>query len=323
LRVRKDLDMKKTFSLIIILALILTACQYDCACNELLREDARLAGEAIPAEDGIVSGDTPPEYKKITPEEAIEMMGVDVIILDVRTQEEYAAGYIEGAILLPNYEISEKIEELIPDKEQAILIYCRSGRRSENAAKELLEMGYTNVYDFGGIETDWTGVVVIPDGFSIRKQIHENLPPFTFTLTVFDIDEFFLSDNAVLTISSADGSFLQEFSDIRTHFLRYRKFEEALKFDDWNFDGYLDISLWRFPGGSMGNRPHYFWLWNPETEEFTENFDLGQISSWSRVEIDYENNLIISHVRDDNNIYFIDYWKYHDGNFEYVRHDEQ
>jgi len=142
--------MKKTFALIIIFTLILTACQCDCAEFNIINIRPDPVSES------------PPEYKKITPEEALEMMDGGVIILDVRTQEEYAAGYIEGAVLLPNYEVGEKIEELIPDKEQAILIYCRSGRRSENAAKELLEMGYTNVYDFGGIETDWTGEIITP-----------------------------------------------------------------------------------------------------------------------------------------------------------------
>jgi rhodanese-related sulfurtransferase len=149
--------MKKALPLIIIPALFFTACA-QCNCNELTRE----AGGDDPA---VLFYETlPAEYKKITPEEALEMMdvGENVIILDVRTQEEYDTGYIEGAILSPDYEIAEKIEELVPDKDTAILIYCRSGRRSENAAKELLEMGYTNVYDFGGIETDWTGEIIIP-----------------------------------------------------------------------------------------------------------------------------------------------------------------
>ena len=100
------------------------------------------------------------EYKKITAEEAIEMMSEDVVILDVRTYEEFATGHIKDAILLSDYEIKDKAAEVLPYLNQTILVYCRSGRRSANAAKELLEMGYTNVYDFGGIETDWTGEVV-------------------------------------------------------------------------------------------------------------------------------------------------------------------
>ncbi|NLP23775.1 MAG: rhodanese-like domain-containing protein [Syntrophomonadaceae bacterium] len=98
-------------------------------------------------------------YIKITAQEAQEMMGEDVIILDVRTQAEFAEGHIPNALLLPDNEIKQRAEELLPDKEQTILVYCRSGRRSELAAKELIQLGYTNVYDFGGI-LDWTGDVV-------------------------------------------------------------------------------------------------------------------------------------------------------------------
>jgi rhodanese-related sulfurtransferase len=126
-----------------------------------MREDHEAALQAVKGD--IIGSGSPAGYKKITPEEAIEMMeDGDVIILDVRTQEEYDTGYIRGAVLAPDYEIAEKIEELVPDKDATILIYCRRGRRSENAAKELLEMGYTNVYDFGGLETDWTGEIIIP-----------------------------------------------------------------------------------------------------------------------------------------------------------------
>ena len=98
-------------------------------------------------------------YIKITAQETQEMMGEDVIILDVRTQAEFAEGHIPNALLLPDNEIKQRAEELLPDKEQTILVYCRSGRRSELAAKELIQLGYTNVYDFGGI-LDWTGDVV-------------------------------------------------------------------------------------------------------------------------------------------------------------------
>ncbi|HQA07940.1 MAG TPA: rhodanese-like domain-containing protein [Syntrophomonadaceae bacterium] len=98
-------------------------------------------------------------YIKITPQEAQEMMTRDAIILDVRTQTEFDEGHIPNAVLLPDTEIKQRAEEVLPDKEQTILVYCRSGRRSALAAQELADMGYTNVYDFGGI-LDWTGDVV-------------------------------------------------------------------------------------------------------------------------------------------------------------------
>ena len=76
------------------------------------------------------------------------------ILLDVRTDEEFKEKRIDGAILIPNYEIKERAIAELPDKSILILIYCRSGRRSADAAKALIDMGYTNVYDFGGIN-DW------------------------------------------------------------------------------------------------------------------------------------------------------------------------
>ena len=95
-------------------------------------------------------------YEQITPAEAKEIMDTEqnYIILDVRTEEEFAEGHIAGAILIPDYEITEKAESILMDKEQQILVYCRSGRRSKNAASQLVELGYTNVKEFGGI-TDW------------------------------------------------------------------------------------------------------------------------------------------------------------------------
>ena len=96
-------------------------------------------------------------YEQITPAEAKEIMDTEqnYIILDVRTKEEFAEGHIAGAILIPDYEITEKAEGILTDKEQQILVYCRSGRRSKNAAIQLVELGYRNVKEFGGI-IDWS-----------------------------------------------------------------------------------------------------------------------------------------------------------------------
>ena len=98
----------------------------------------------------------PGSYRQISMEEAVSMMEreTDYILLDVRTQDEYAQGHIPGAILIPDYEISEKAESVLTDKDQLILVYCRSGRRSKNAAAQLEEMGYTRIREFGGI-LDW------------------------------------------------------------------------------------------------------------------------------------------------------------------------
>ena len=100
-------------------------------------------------------------YRQITMEDAAAMMEeeADYIILDVRTKEEYASGHIPNAINIPNEVIgSEEIPEL-PDKDQLILVYCRSGNRSKQASKKLANLGYTNVVECGG-SMDWTGEIV-------------------------------------------------------------------------------------------------------------------------------------------------------------------
>ena len=105
---------------------------------------------------GCNDGNNKNVYEQITPDEAKALMDSEegYIILDVRTPEEFAERHIAGAILIPDYEIGEKAESILTDKEQLILVYCRSGRRSKNAANELATLGYTNIKEFGGIN-DW------------------------------------------------------------------------------------------------------------------------------------------------------------------------
>jgi len=96
------------------------------------------------------------EYRKISPEEAKNMMDTleDYIVLDVRTKEEFDAGHIEGATLLPQEELAEQYMAAQCAKDAVILVYCQSGRRSELASNTLCKWGYSNVYDFGGLN-DW------------------------------------------------------------------------------------------------------------------------------------------------------------------------
>lgn len=100
-------------------------------------------------------------YTQISQEEASKMMELDDghIIVDVRRQDEYDEGHIPGAICIPNESIGCDSPEALPDYDQIILIYCRSGRRSKEAAGKLAGMGYTNIYEFGGI-LDWMGDIV-------------------------------------------------------------------------------------------------------------------------------------------------------------------
>ena len=124
--------MKKTLILVLLAALLLAGCAKQ---TENTQEAALM---------------------NITAEEAKKLMDSEsgYVILDVRTEQEYAEGHIPGAILIPDYEISEKAESVLTDKDQLILVYCRSGRRSKNAAAQLEEMGYTRIREFGGI-LDW------------------------------------------------------------------------------------------------------------------------------------------------------------------------
>lgn len=100
-------------------------------------------------------------YTQITQEEAHGIMETDpgCIILDVRRKDEYDSGHIPGAVLLPNEDITDRMPDALPDLSQCILVYCRSGNRSKDAAQKLADIGYTQVYEFGGINT-WTGEIV-------------------------------------------------------------------------------------------------------------------------------------------------------------------
>ena len=102
-------------------------------------------------------GETAPEntYQQITQEEAKEMMDTrEAIVLDVREQHEYESGHILGAVLLPVGTITEDTAAaVIPEADSVVLVYCRSGNRSKTASKALADLGYTNVYEFGGINT--------------------------------------------------------------------------------------------------------------------------------------------------------------------------
>lgn len=120
-------------------------------------------GQASAGQDATAEpvADATATYTQIDQETAKEMMVRDDghVIVDVRRQDEYEMGHIPGAILIPNESITDEHPAELPDTEQTILVYCRSGRRSKEAAQKLADMGYAHVYEFGGI-IDWTGEVV-------------------------------------------------------------------------------------------------------------------------------------------------------------------
>lgn len=109
---------------------------------------------------GCTTGKSSTDYRRISMDEAIMMMNKekDYIILDVRTGLEYLDGHIPGAINVPNEEIGTDAIPVLPNKDQLILVYCRSGNRSKQAAAKLVKLGYTNIIEFGGI-IDWPGEI--------------------------------------------------------------------------------------------------------------------------------------------------------------------
>ncbi|MDE6365113.1 MAG: rhodanese-like domain-containing protein [Lachnospiraceae bacterium] len=131
----------KNFKTVIILAVMGTLCINGCHTSV----------------SGSNNRETENAYMKISAEEAKEVMDNtdSFLLVDVREADEYAYGHIEGALLIPYGEIGERAETELPDKEQTILVYCRSGRRSSIAAQTLTDLGYTDVRDFGGI-IDWS-----------------------------------------------------------------------------------------------------------------------------------------------------------------------
>ena len=143
--------MKRLAVLLLLLILVLSACapQNGSSGNAP-------GNNTVPGNDA-----APAAYKQITQEQAKEMMAGDDghIIVDVRRQDEYDEGHIPGAVLIPNETIGSERPAQLPDLEQIILVYCRSGRRSKEASQKLADMGYVNVYEFGGI-IDWTGEIV-------------------------------------------------------------------------------------------------------------------------------------------------------------------
>ncbi len=110
---------------------------------------------------GCASSGPESSYRRITVSEAADMMQKEsgYIILDVRTEEEYEEKHIPGAICIPNETIGTEEIEALPDKNQLIMVYCRSGNRSKKAAEKLVKLGYTNIVEFGGIN-DWQGKTV-------------------------------------------------------------------------------------------------------------------------------------------------------------------
>ncbi len=140
--------MKKILCIVCLSCILLTACGNDSSIGII-------GGADGPTSVIITEKGEKTMYEQITQDEAKKIMDSEEkhIILDTREQDEFDEGHIPGAILIPYTEIEDKAEEMLPDKDALILVYCRSGRRSKIAAQSLAELGYTNIKEFGGIIT--------------------------------------------------------------------------------------------------------------------------------------------------------------------------
>ena len=120
------------------------------------------------------SGGDAEGYTSISQDEAVEMMEKEsgYLIVDVRRPDEFAEGHIPDAINVPNEEINDTEPKALPDKGQLILVYCRTGRRSKEACSKLADMGYTNIYEFGGI-VDWKGAVISEEEENMVKVTYD------------------------------------------------------------------------------------------------------------------------------------------------------
>lgn len=294
------------------------------------------------------------EYNKITPHEAEKMIAdSDVIILDVRMQKKYDNGHIPNAISLPNI---DKAETVVSNKDQTVLIYCETEIESENAAKTLVQMGYTNVYIFGGIE-DWTGKIiwnatntlfynyfggelpadiVTPIDYSVNKIVNNEIGELEFKITGLNTQEYGLNSDkdkyyiqkvetniSTLTILDKDGHVMQEFKELNTITPASEDSMYGLSFDDYNFDGNLDICLWQLQGGSLLNAPSYYWLWDNSTNEYVENEELESISQETWIEADSDAKQVTASARYGTYGSGRDYYEYRDSSFLLVKSEER
>ena len=180
--------------LVAALTLLLAVCAAGCSASGRTADEpttvAGMEAESISQdnEETMPVSAEAPSYHQISQPEAAEMMEQDDghVIVDVRRRDEYDAGHIPGAILIPNEEIGAERPEALPDLDQVILIYCRSGNRSRQAAEKLAAMGYTHIYEFGGIKTGPGEIVTgeataeTAEGGAMRMRIGETEVPVTW-----------------------------------------------------------------------------------------------------------------------------------------------
>ena len=258
------------------------------------------------------------EVKKISSTKAQVMIMNDInTIIDFRSPQEYDRGHISGAITFDDWYDGQK-SKLQVDKSKTILVYDRTDRYSARNAQGLVDDGYQNVYDIGAFQ-DLNGEITgfkpkNPFAYTVQKKLNKDLPEFTFIILgeTEDIHSY-MSINHVneIIITNSEG-YYQELPVGET--IIYTGDESyGFSLDDWNFDGYLDVSLMRSPGGSMHNSPHYYWLWDQQQERFVENFELEDLSDEHTLEISDHNQIFASTY--GLTWHYILFYQYNDGHY--------
>ena len=234
-------------------------------------------------------------HTTITPQQAQEKITQGgIIILDVRNQDEFDEGYIPNAILLPLGNLAELAPSVLTDKTLPILVYCRSGSRSLTAARILVDMGYEAVYNMAGGILAWDGQIARI--FLVQQAIYADAEEFTFALTVHSPGEWHRYSVQSITVKDAQGRLVQEIAGLSTSNREaYAGNMFRLNFVDFNFDGFMDMALLRWDGGSAGNRPSYFWLWDSDLSQFIRNDFLEELSDFTHVWADVETGRVKTH----------------------------
>ena len=288
-----------------------------------------------------------PQPTVLTPQQAQQLIaGGNVEIVDLRSTESFDKGRLEGAGRINHEEILEKYGRVFPDKNQTILLYCQDGRESTDSANALAGLGYKNVYVLEGGIDNWQGPIVNwsreinfgssgiqpqntyePFSYTMEQAIYPGTEVFTFIVDWDYATEYrekpaydyqmlgpgwFIIDDyqavRTITVKNAAGATVQVITGLETTRIE----EPPLKFEDWNFDVYTDMCLFSHLGGTMGNWPAYYWLWDPLLKQFVQNDDLmGMIAPW----VDTEKKRVWDGTSGNPYYLYSSYYEYKDGRF--------
>ena len=283
----------------------------------------------------------------------------DAVILDIRSEESFKRDRIARAISAPLDTLDKSAAASLPTKDKFILIYCQDGAKGQEAAEVLGGLGYTDVHFIIGGLDGWHGPIINeygnPEYNSIVKSPPDNNTPFSFTTKqairpefpdseelAFTLDGYtyiewwggykgerwtigFVRTKVTgITIKKADGALVQHITDLdvdNEHAGSDNRY--GLDFMDWNFDGYLDMSLVKYMGGTSGNMPGYYWLWNPSLGQFVMNNQLADMASSAGINKDDSTETILSFAKSGGYIIVTEY-KYDDeGRINAISQEEQ